>query len=120
MPLNSSLITGVQSLFGIKAQMQFGKTTVTTVFSEQRSQTSSINLQGGGAVQEFFIQADQYEANRHYFLSHYFRANYERFLNNLPVITSPVQITRIEVWVTNRRNVTENVRNIVAFMDLGE
>ena len=120
MPLNSSLVTGVQSLFGIKAQMQFGNTTVTTIFSEQRSQTSSINLQGGGTIQEFFIQADQYEANRHYFLSHYFRENYERFLQNMPVITSPIQITRIEVWVTNRRNVTENVRNIVAFMDLGE
>ncbi len=120
MPLNSSLITGAQSLRGVKGQFQFGKTTVTTVLSEQMSQTSSINVQGGGTTQEFMIQADQYEANRHYFLSHYFRDNYERFLSNMPIITSPVQITRIEVWVTNRRAETQNVRNIVAFMDLGE
>ena len=120
LPLNSSLISGAQSLFGVKTQMQFGRTTVTTLISEQRSQSSSVNVQGGGMQQEFMIQADQYEANRHYFLSHYFRDNYERFLRNAPVITSPVQITRIEVYVTNRRSQTEDVRNIVAFMDLGE
>lgn len=120
LPLNSALITGAQSLFGVKTQMQFGKTMVTAVLSEQRSQTSSVNVEGGGMQQEFMIQADQYEANRHYFLSHYFRDNYERYLRNAPVITSPIQITRIEVWVTNRRSQTEDVRNIIAFMDLGE
>jgi len=120
LPLNSALITGAQSLFGVKAQMQFGKTTVTTVLSEQRSQTNSVNVQGGGMQQEFMIQADEYEANRHYFLSHFFRDNYERYLRNAPIITSPIQITRIEVWVTNRRSQTEDVRNIIAFMDLGE
>ena len=120
LPLNSALITGAQSLFGVKTQMQFGKTMVTAVLSEQRSQTNSVNVEGGGMQQEFMIQADQYEANRHYFLSHYFRDNYERYLRNAPVITSPIQITRIEVWVTNRRSQTEDVRNILAFMDLGE
>jgi len=31
-----------------------------------------------------------------------------------------LQITRIEVWVTNRSNQTDDVRNIVALQDLGE
>jgi cell surface protein SprA len=120
LPLNSSLITGAQSLFGVKGQFQFGKLNVTGVFSEQRSQSSSINVQGGATTTEFEIWGDQYEANRHYFLAHYFRDNYEDFQFNAPLITSPVQITKVEVWVTNNRQNTQNTRNIVAFMDLGE
>ena len=120
LPLNSSLITGAQSLFGLKGQFQFGNTSVTTVFSEQRSQSQSINVQGGGATTEFLIQGDQYEANRHYFLAQFFRNHYEEYLENMPLVTSPVQITKVEVWVTNERSATENLRNIVAFMDLGD
>jgi cell surface protein SprA len=119
LPLNSSLITGAQSLFGLKGQFQFGNTMVTTVFSEQRSQSESINVQGGGTTTEFMIQGDQYEANRHYFLSQFFRSHYEEYLQDMPLITSPVQITKVEVWVTNERSSTVNLRNIVAFMDLG-
>lgn len=120
LPLNSSLITGAQSLFGVKGQFQFGKLMLTGVFSEQRSQSSSINIQGGATTTDFEIWGDQYEANRHYFLSHYFRDNYEEFLQNSPLITSPVQITKVEVWVTNNRQNTQDTRNIVALLDLGE
>jgi len=120
LPVNSSLITGAQSLFGVKGQFQFGKTTVTAVFSEQRSQSQSVNVQGGGTTNEYSIWADQYEANRHFFLAQYFRDAYESSLQSMPIINSTVQITRIEVWVTNRRSSTTNLRNVVAFMDLGE
>lgn len=120
LPLNSTLISGAQSLFGVKGQFQFGKLTLTGVFSEQRSQSSSINVQGGATTTDFEISGDSYDANRHYFLSQYFRENYEDFLSNRPLITSPVQITKVEVWVTNTRQATEDNRNIVAFMDLGE
>ena len=120
LPLNSTLISGAQSLFGVKGQFQFGKLMITSVFSEQRSQTSSINVQGGATTTEFEIWGDEYEANRHFFLAHYFRDNYERFLRNSPLVTSPVQITKVEVWVTNTRQSTQNNRNIVAFQDLGE
>lgn len=120
LPLNSTLISGAQSLFGVKGQFQFGKLTVTGVFSEQRSQTSSINVQGGATTTEFEIWGDNYEANKHFFLSHYFRDNYEKFLSNPPLIISPVQITKVEVWVTNTRQETQETRNIVALQDLGE
>jgi cell surface protein SprA len=120
LPVNSSLITGAQSLFGVKGQFQFGKTMVTAVFSEQRSQSQSINVQGGGTLNEYEIWADQYEANRHFFLAQYFRNEYESSLQTMPVINSTVQITRMEVWVTNERSSTQDLRNIVAFMDLGE
>ncbi len=120
MPVNGSLVTGVQSLFGVKGQFQFGKTTVTGVIAEQRSQSQSVNVQGGGTQQQFEIRIDNYEANKHYFFSQYFRDTYEENLANTPLNTSPVQITKVEVWVTNTRSSTKDVRNILAFMDLGE
>ena len=120
MPLNSSLITGSQSLFGVKTELQFGKTKVTAVFSEQKSQSKSVVSEGGGTVEEYEIFARDYDENRHYFLSQYFYQNYDKALERYPFINNNIQITRIEVWVTNRSNRTENVRNVVAFQDLGE
>ncbi len=120
MPLNSSLISGAQSLFGVKTELQFGKTSVTAVFSEQRSQNNTVVAQGGGTLNEFSLTALDYDADRHFFLAHYFRDNYDRALKNYPFIQSQVQITRLEVWVTNRNQQTQNVRNVVAIQDLGE
>ena len=120
MPLNSNLIQGAQSLFGVRTDLKFGKTTISAVFSEQRSQSQNVIAQGGGTLQEFSIFALDYEEDRHYFLAQYFRDNYDRFLKNYPYINSPIQITRIEVWITNRGSQTRNIRNIVGFQDLGE
>ena len=120
MPLNSSLIQGAQSLFGVKAQLQFGKTTITGVFSEQKSETRTVTAEGGATITDFELFALEYDDNRHYFLSHYFRDNYDRTLEQYPFINSNVQITRMEVWVTNVSSRTENVRNIVALQDIGE
>ena len=124
MPLNSSLIRGAQSLFGVKAQFQFGKTTITGVFSEQKSQTKTVTAEGGGTVQQFELFALDYDADRHFFLSQYFRDKYDNSLRDYPLIDSRVQITRIEVWVTNRQNrvstTDNNMRNIIALQDLGE
>lgn len=120
LPLSGSLITGSQSLFGLKTELQFGRLTVTSVFSQQKGETSVIEVKGGAQQNEFEVFADEYDANRHFFLSHYFRERYNEALANLPVINSPVQITRVEVWVTNKTSDFENSRNIVAFMDLGE
>jgi cell surface protein SprA len=123
-PLSNSLIRGAQSLFGVKAQFQFGKTTITGVFSEQKSQTKTVTSQGGGTLQDFSFFAQEYDADRHFFLSQYFRDKYDTALENYPYINSRVQITRLEVWVTNKQNrvnTTENnIRNIVALQDLGE
>ena len=120
MPLNSSLITGAQSLFGVKTELQFGKTRVTAVFSEQQSETRSVTSQGGGTLEDFEFFGLDYDENRHFFLGQYFRSAYDEALKNYPFIQSQVQITRIEVWVTNRTNRIDNVRNIVALQDLGE
>lgn len=119
-PLNTSLIQGNQSLFGVKTQMQFGRLTVTGVVSQQKSQMENIQLEGGAQIREFEVKADQYDENRHFFLAHYFRDNYNQAMSNLPLINSLANITRIEVWVTNKRGVVENAREVVGFMDLGE
>ncbi|MFT4698129.1 MAG: cell surface protein SprA [Flavobacteriaceae bacterium] len=120
LPLNSSLIQGAQSLFGVKTELQFGKTTITGVFSEQKSETRSVVAQGGATVTEFDIFALDYDDNRHFFLAHFFRDNYDKNLKQYPFINTNVQITRAEVWITNRNNSIENVRNIVAVQDIGE
>ena len=120
MPLNSSLVTGAQSLFGVKTQLQFGRTTVTAVFSEQRSQNNTVVAQGGGTLNEYELTALDYDEDRHFFLAQYFRDRYDVALEDYPFIRSQVQITRLEVWVTNRSQQTQNVRNLVAIQDLGE
>ena len=124
LPLNSSLIRGAQSLFGVKTQLKFGKTTVTGIFSEQKSQTKSIVAQGGGTIQDFDMYALDYDNDRHFFLSQYFRNKYDASLKNYPFIDSRVQISRLEIWVTNKQNrvnaTSNNLRNIIALQDLGE
>ncbi|MGE0088452.1 MAG: cell surface protein SprA [Bacteroidales bacterium] len=120
LPLPGSLITGSQSLFGIKTELQFGNLTVTGVFSQQKGETKVINIKGGAQSQTFEVRADEYEANKHFFLSHYFKDNYDKILANLPVVMSPYNITRIEVWVTNKQSNFEENRNILALLDLAE
>jgi cell surface protein SprA len=122
LPLTGSLITGSYSLFGLKTEMQFGKLTVTTVLSQQKGQSSVIDVKGGAQLTEFEVFADDYESNRHFFLSQYFRDVYDESLKNMPVVSSGINIERIEVWITNKTTRFEeaNNRNIVAFMDLAE
>ena len=119
-PLNTTLISGVRELFGIKAKLQFGKTFITGVFSEQRSESTNVRVEGGAQSTEFDIRVDEYEENRHFFLSQYFREHYHEALAELPLVNSRLKITKIEVWVTNIGSPVQNNRNILAFTDLGE
>ncbi|MEY3678133.1 MAG: hypothetical protein RI924_274, partial [Bacteroidota bacterium] len=120
LPLNSSLISGSQALFGLKTQLQFGRLNVTSVFSQQKSQSKEITISNGAQQNEFRILADSYEANRHFFLGQYFRDNYNAALKKLPLISSTINITKIEVWITNRANNNTDARDILALLDLGE
>lgn len=120
MTTGSSLIRGSTALFGLKTQLQFGKLTATALVSQQNSESKTVNTKGGAQTTEFSISCDNYDQNRHYFLSHFFRDNYDRFASKLPYVNSGINITRIEVWVTNKSNNYNESRNMVAFMDLGE
>ena len=119
-PLNSTLITGTQRLFGLKSKLKFGKTTITSVVSYQESESRNIAVQGGAQTSEFNISCLDYEENRHFFLSQYFREQYEAALATLPTITSSINITKIEVWITNTNSSTQDTRNILALTDLAE
>ncbi len=120
MTTGSSLIRGGTALFGLKSKMQFGKLTVTGLLSQQNSQSQSVSTKGGVQTTKFAIKADQYDANRHFFLSQYFYENYDKFASKLPYVTSGMRITRIEVWVTNKNSNYNESRNFVGFQDLGE
>lgn len=120
LPLNGQLIQGSQSLFGLKTELKFGRLTATAIFSQEKGQRRDVAVSGGAQTNNFEIKADEYEANKYYFLSYYFRDNYESAMRTVPTISSGVDITRIEVWVTNTRNDFDDNRNIVAFTDLGE
>jgi cell surface protein SprA len=119
-PLTSTLIPGAQSLFGIKTQLQFGKLFVTGILANQKSQRQSMALQGGNTATHFEIKGDDYEENRHFLLAQYFKNNYNKVMSNAPAVITPVQILRLEVWVTNKNGATTDAREIVGLVDLGE
>ena len=120
LPLNSTLIKGSESLFGIKTKLRFGRVTVTGLYSQQKSETKNITVQGNAQTTKFSIPANAYEADRHYFVAQSFRKKYKGALKTLPIVSSSVNILRMEVWVTNIGAAVTDNRNIVAFMDLGE
>ena len=119
-PSNSSLIKGASSLFGLRTDMQFGKLKLQLVASQKKSNTKSVGSKGGVQFTPFEIDVADYEENRHFFLSQYFRDRYEAGMKQLPNLTTGIKINRVEVWVTNKTGTTQNTRNIVALTDLGE
>jgi cell surface protein SprA len=121
LPLSTSLITGAQSLFGVKTDLQFGKTAVTAVFSEQQSEARNITVQNGGMVNTFKINVTDYEDNQHYFLAQHFEKNYDNWLQNYPLVTSKMNIIRMEVWKIDVGNANlQNQRSLIGVRDLGE
>ena len=135
LPTSNSLIRGGTALFGLKTQMQFGKLYVTSVLSRQRgtnncitskgtqSGTSGFGAGGSGDVKTNEFLASDYEENRHFFLSHFFRDNYETWMSQLPGIFSGLNIipNNVEVYVGRINSIeNENQRSLIALADLGE
>ena len=119
-PSNSSLVKGASSLFGVRTDMQFGKLKLQMVASQKKSASKSVSSKGGVQLTPFEINVADYEENRHFFLSRYFRNQYDRWMQKLPNLVTGVTINRVEIWVTNKTGTTANTRNIVALTDLGE
>ncbi|WP_425884831.1 cell surface protein SprA [Parabacteroides sp. ASD2025] len=120
MTTSNSLINGGAALFGMKADLQFGKLRVNALFAQQESESKTVSSKGGVQTKPFELTIDQYDENRHFFLSHYFRDRYDEAVKNLNTISSPVTISKVEVWVTNKRANYDQARNVVAFADLAE
>src|SRR5574344_290225 len=119
-PSNSAVVRVSSSLFGWRTDMQFGKLKLQTVVSQKKSTSKSVTSKGGKQTTPFELNVADYEENRHFFLSHYFRERYDKAMSTLPNITTGIKITRVEIWVTNKTSTTSNTRNIVALADLGE
>ena len=119
-PSNNSLVRGASNLFGLRTDMQFGKLKLQTVFSQKKSASKSVSSKGGVQLTPFEIDVADYEENRHFFLSQYFRSHYDQYMRTLPNLMSGVTINRVEVWTTNKTGTTSNTRNIIALADLGE
>ena len=120
MPLPTSLIQGSQTLFGVQTKLKFGRATVDLIAASSKGKRQEINIAGKAQVQTFELGADNYEANRHYFVNMYHREQYDHAMSTLPIVSSGINITRMEVWLTNKTNNTDNTRNVIAFADLGE
>ncbi len=119
-PSNSSLIKGASSLFGLRTDLQFGKLKLQLVASQKKSSNKSVSSKGGVQYTPFEIDVSDYEENRHFFLSQYFRDHYNAGMRSLPNLTTGIKMNRVEIWVTNKTGTTTNTRNIVALTDLGE
>ena len=119
-PSNSSLIRGASSLFGLRTDMQFGKLKLQTAFSQKKSSSKSVSTRGGVQLTPFEIDVANYEENRHFFLSQYFRDRYDNAMKTLPNVTTGIHINRVEIWVTNKTGMASNTRNIIALTDLAE
>ncbi|WP_201986818.1 T9SS outer membrane translocon Sov/SprA [Hymenobacter rubidus] len=120
LPLTNSLVQGGQNLFGAKVTTQFGRLGVTAVAATVRGTADEVRIQNGAQSRQYEIKASQYEKDRHFFLSQFFRERYDQALRNLPTIQSGVSISRLEVYVTNDNRTTENLRNVVTLTDLAE
>ena len=119
-PSNNSLVRGASSLFGIRTDLQFGKLKLQTVLSRKNSTSKSVSSKGGTQLTPFELNIANYEENRHFFLARYFREHYDGAMQQLPNLLTGIDITRIEVWVTNKSGTTSNTRNVIALPDLGE
>ena len=119
-PSFGSLIPGSQTLFGAYMKLRTGRLTTDLIMAQSKGKRTEINVTGKAQIQPFEFSADSYEANRHYFTNLYFHDQYDQSMSQLPNVASGAFITRMEVWVTNKINSTDNSRNIVAFSDLGE
>ena len=120
MPLTGTLIRGGTNLFGVKTELQFGKLSVSTLFSQQKGETKVINTEGGAERTKFEINATNYDANRNFFLAHHFYNTYDQALTEIPILKTSVTLNKVEVWVTNKSSHFQESRNILALLDLGE
>nr|WP_255489668.1 cell surface protein SprA [Dysgonomonas sp. 25] len=120
MATTNSLINGGSALFGINTELQFGRLRVNAIVAQQEAESRSLQTEGGVQNTEFEFRSSDYDENRHFFLGHYFRDHYDEGMSQLPAVVSKITISRIEVWVTNKRGNYEQARNFVAFADLGE
>lgn len=89
-----SLVGGGQALFGIKAKMQAGPLTLTTLLSQKKGQTKEISLKGGQESKITEITFDRY-AQTHFFVDTVYRSYWEELRQITPTISGEMQANKI-------------------------
>ena len=117
----SSFIGSSQALFGVKAKMQAGPLTLTTLASQKKGQIKEVSVSGGAQQQEFIIPVHRYSTN-HFFVDTLYQKFYKDYYTNDPPLTSPdARIIEAEVWVQllgNDPNLIPKSRQGIAYITL--
>lgn len=100
LPTTSSLISGGQALFGVRADFQFGPLFLKTIASQKRGERKFVDVKGGTSRQHFQIRAYDYAKN-HFFLDSAYKSIYnEYFKHSTPVIPASSNYYRVkEIYV---------------------
>jgi hypothetical protein len=103
LPTNSALISGSQSLFGVRADFQFGPLYLKTIASQKRGEKKIMDIKGGASKQPFSIHPYDYAKNHFFLDTAYFPIYDEYFKSSTPLIpknptASYNAIKNIEVW----------------------
>ena len=122
MSVPNSLIDGGQSLFGIKTELQFGKVFVTALASRHQGTRQSVPLPNRSEDERQPIAGSDYDDDRHFFLAHYFRENFEEWLSELPNNNSPIEIKNLIVYkISNNTTIDASGRvSAIGLSDLAE
>ncbi|MBX3045241.1 MAG: cell surface protein SprA [Candidatus Kapabacteria bacterium] len=101
LPLPTTLIRGGQTLFGVRADFQFGPLFLKTLFSQRRGERRFVDVQGGASKQYFSLRAYDFARNHFFLDTAYFKIYNKYFENSNPVIppeADPYRIKEIEVY----------------------
>ncbi|CAN5546630.1 cell surface protein SprA [soil metagenome] len=129
LPVQTDLIRGGQSLFGLRTDLRFGGLNLTMVASQQDAETNTINLDGGSQSAPFSINPAAYDDNQHFFLGYYFRNRWDIAHSSPPnILLGPGfgRIVGIDVWkrdaqsTSNQQGNQNQPTNVLALLDLGE
>jgi len=115
---NSSFISSSQALFGVKAELQFGPLTLTTIASQKRGQVKELSVSSGQRATPFEKKPFEYSRD-HFFIDTVYRSLYDAAFAQRPIIVDPnYQILDIEVWVSRVESVQDPTdRDGVALID---
>lgn len=121
METNSTLIGGGQTLFGVRADFQFGPLYLKTIASQRRAERQFINASGGSSRQFFTVRAYDYARNHFFIDTAYFpvwEAYYASVTPVLPAQYSDLVVKEIEVWESTTELTQVQANEAVAYADL--
>lgn len=121
LPTFNSLIGGGQTLFGVRADFQFGPLHLKTILSQRRGERRFVDVRGGKSLNPFALHAYDYVRN-YFFLDEAYKQVYTEYFKYatpvLPVEFDSLSIKEIEVWESTTQLTNTRVREAVAHATL--